>query len=103
MILYFFKFHNVQLFTSYFYLQFNGVHKFRYPLSELQQLVSTLEETEVTITASVGEQYLNEIVEGYSTARFFNSSVRVAFLGGSPQVFKPSMPFTVYVSIIVHY
>jgi len=66
----------------------------------LQQLVSTLEETEVTITATVGERYLNEIIEGYSTARFFNSSVRVAFLGGSPQVFKPAMPFSIYVSII---
>jgi len=67
----------------------------------LQQLVSTLEETEVTITATVGERYLNEIIEGYSTARFFNSSVRVAFLGGSPQVFKPAMPFSIYVSVII--
>lgn len=67
----------------------------------MQQLVSTLEETEVTITATVGERYLNEIVEGYSTARFFNSSVRVAFLGGSPQVFKPAMPFSIYVSVII--
>lgn len=67
----------------------------------MQQLVSTLEETEVTITATVGERYLNEIIEGYSTARFFNSSVRVAFLGGSPQVFKPAMPFSIYVNIII--
>lgn len=63
----------------------------------------TLEGTEVTITATVGDRFLNEIVEGYSTARFFNSSVRVAFLGGSPQVFKPAMPFTVYVNIINHF
>lgn len=70
-------------------------------MSELQQLVPTLEGTEVTITATVGERYLNEIVEGFTTARFFNSSVRIAFLGGSPQVFKPSMPFTVYVSIMI--
>ncbi|KAL4122063.1 hypothetical protein QTP88_014463 [Uroleucon formosanum] len=81
---------------------FYGVYKFRYPLSELQQLVSTLEETEVTITATVGERYLNEIVEGYSTARFFNSSVRVAFLGGSPQVFKPAMPFSIYITVSHH-
>lgn len=78
------------------------MYKFKYPLSELQQLVSTLEGTEVTITASVGDRYLNEIVEGYSTARFFNSSVRVSFLGGSPQVFKPAMPFTIYVSIYIY-
>lgn len=72
-------------------------------MSELKLLASTLEGTEVTITAAVGDRFLNEIVEGYSTARFFNSSVRVAFLGGSPQVFKPSMPFSIYVSIIVYY
>lgn len=83
------------------YFQFYGVYKFKFPLYELQQLVSTLEGTEVTITATVGERYLNEVVEGYSTARFFNSSVQVAFLGGSPQVFKPSMPFSIYVSIII--
>lgn len=88
---------------KYLFFQFYGVYKFRYPLYELQQLVPTLEGTEVTITATVGDRYLNEIVNGYSTARFFNSSVKVAFLGGSPQVFKPAMPFTVYVSIIIFY
>lgn len=71
-------------------------------MEELKEVISSLEGTEVTITAIVGDRYLNEIIEGYSTARFFNSSVRVAFLGGSPQVFKPSMPFTVYVNMITY-
>lgn len=97
-----FKVQIIKLF-KYLCFQFYGVYKFRYPLYELQQLVPTLEGTEVTITATVGDRYLNEIIEGYSTARFFNSSVRVAFLGGSPQVFKPAMPFTIYVCITIQF
>ncbi|VVC38101.1 Hypothetical protein CINCED_3A025405 [Cinara cedri] len=81
---------------------FYGVYNFKFPLSELQKNFPILEGTEITITAIVGDRYLNEIIEGYSTARFFNSSVRVAFLGGSPQVFKPTMPFTIYVTVSHH-
>jgi hypothetical protein len=61
--------------------------------------VPTLEGMEVTVTATVGDRFLDEIIEGYSTAQIFNSSIKVAFLGGSPQVFKPSMPFYCYVSL----
>lgn len=81
-----------------FYFQFNGVYNFRYPLSELEHFVPTLDGMEIHVTATVGERFLDEVIEGYSIARAFNSSIRVAFMGGSPQVFKPSMPFTVYVS-----
>lgn len=35
----------------------------------------TLDGMEVLITAAVGDRYLDEIVEGYSTARIFNSTV----------------------------
>lgn len=78
--------------------QFDGVYNFRYPLSEIEQLVPTLDGMEVMVVAIVGERFLDDIIEGFAVSRAFNSSVRVAFMGGSPQVFKPSMPFTVYVS-----
>ena len=65
---------------------------------ELRQRFSQLENMEATITAKVGEPYWNEILDGYSRARIYNSSLRLQFLGGSPQVFKPAMPFTAYVS-----
>lgn len=78
--------------------QFNGTYNFRYPMSELAQLVPTLDGVEVIITASVGDPFLDEVIEGYSIARIFNSSLSVKFLGGTPQVFKPAMPFDVYVS-----
>lgn len=81
---------------------FNGVYHFRYPMSELEKYVPTLEEMEITVTATVGERFLDEVISAYSTARVFNSSVRIDFLGGSPQIFKPMMPFITYISASFH-
>lgn len=47
------------------------------------------------MTATVGERFLEEIIVGHSTARIYNSTVRVHFFGGSPQVFKPAMAFAI--------
>ncbi|XP_076278981.1 macroglobulin complement-related [Lasioglossum baleicum] len=74
---------------------FNGTYHFRYPMSELLTFVPTSSGVEVTVTATVGERFLEEIITGYSTARIFNSTTKIRFLGGTPQVFKPSMPFSV--------
>ncbi|KAG7207858.1 hypothetical protein KM043_009457 [Ampulex compressa] len=73
---------------------FNGTYHFKYPMSELLNFVPSVDGMEVTVIATVGERFLDEVVVGYSIARIFNSTVRVHFLGGSPQVFKPAMPFT---------
>lgn len=72
-------------------------------MSELAQLVPVLDGVEVIITAAVGDPFLDDIIEGYSIARIFNSSLAVTFLGGSPQVFKPAMPFDVYVNIYLSF
>lgn len=84
-------------------LQFNGVYHFRYPMSDLEQFVPTLDGMEILVTATVGDRFLDEIIEGYSSARIFNSTVKVNFMGGSPQVFKPAMPFNIYVCIVCYY
>lgn len=57
---------------------------------------------EILITATVGEKFYDEILSGYSITRVYNSSIRVAFLGESPQVFKPTMPFTTYLVVEYH-
>lgn len=67
-------------------------------MSELLHYFPTLDGMEVVITATVGDRFLDEIIEGYSVARIFNSSLKVSFLGDSPQVFKPGMPIMCYVS-----
>lgn len=61
----------------------------------------TLEGMEVVVVATVGERFLDEVIEGYSTARIFNSSIQLLFIGGSPQVYKPGMPVTTYVIIFM--
>lgn len=67
-------------------------------MAELASAVPNLNDVEVRVTATVGDHFLDEILEGYSTARISNSSVKLSVLGGSPQVFKPSMPFQLFVS-----
>ncbi|XP_055682834.1 CD109 antigen [Lutzomyia longipalpis] len=81
---------------------FNGTFDFKYPMAELEQLVPNLSGMEVLITATVGERFYDEVIEGYAMTRIYNSSIRVAFLGGSPQVFKPAMPFTCYLVAEYH-
>ncbi|XP_055639451.1 CD109 antigen isoform X2 [Toxorhynchites rutilus septentrionalis] len=82
---------------------FNGTYHFRFPMSELSQLFqNSMAGMEVLITARVGERFYDEIIEGYAMARIYNSSIKIAFLGNSPQVFKPSMPFSVYLIAEYH-
>ncbi|KAI4466576.1 macroglobulin / complement [Holotrichia oblita] len=81
---------------------FYGVYHFKYPVEELKRQVTTLDNVELVITATVGDRYLNEVIEGYSLARIYNSSIKLSFLGGSPQVFKPGMPYTIYVVASFH-
>ncbi|XP_031826835.1 macroglobulin complement-related [Nomia melanderi] len=73
---------------------FNGTYHFRYPMAELLTFVPSSSGVEVTVTATVGERFLEEIITGYSTARIFNSTTKIRFLGGTPQVFKPAMSFS---------
>ena len=77
---------------------FYGVYHFRYPIAELLPAAPTEEGFEVTVKATVGERFLDEVIEGHSTSRIYKSRLKVAFMGGTPQVFKPPMPLKVYVS-----
>jgi CD109 antigen len=81
---------------------FNGTFDFRYPMYELERVVPNLANMEVLIIAQVGERYYDEIIEGYSIARVYNNSIKVAFMGGTPQVLKPMMPMTSYVIAEYH-
>ncbi|KAL0278731.1 UNVERIFIED_CONTAM: hypothetical protein PYX00_000464 [Menopon gallinae] len=78
---------------------FNGVYHFKYPIHELAGHLPSTDGLEVTVVATVGERFLDEIIHGYSTARIYNSSVKITVLGGSPQIFKPAMPFPLYMAV----
>lgn len=81
---------------------FYGVYNFKYPIRDLLHHVPSLEGTEIVITATVGDRFLDEVIEGHSIARVFNSSIKLRFLGDSPQVFKQGMPITTYISASFH-
>lgn len=81
---------------------FYGVYEFFYPMEELERHLPTLDGMEVQVTATVGERFYDEIIQGFSTARIYNSSIKVEFVGGSPQVFKPAMPTTCYLVASYH-
>ena len=58
-----------------------------------------LDGAKITVTAFVGERFLNLIYSGHARAYIFSSKVKLKFLGSSPQVFKPPMPFKAYVAV----
>ncbi|XP_037927862.1 CD109 antigen [Teleopsis dalmanni] len=88
--------------TLPFLRYFNGTFNFKWPINELEVLVPSLAGMEVLITATVGEKFYDEVISGYAIAHVYNSSIRVAFMGETPQVFKPAMPFTVYLVMEYH-
>uniref|UniRef100_A0AAR5PB89 NTR domain-containing protein n=2 Tax=Dendroctonus ponderosae TaxID=77166 RepID=A0AAR5PB89_DENPD len=81
---------------------FYGTYAFKFPIGGLLEHVSSLDGMEVIITATVGDRFLDEVIEGYSSARISNSTVKLKFLGDSPQVFKPGMPVTTYLVASFH-
>lgn len=84
--------------------QFGGYYEFRRPMSEIiSQLAkgASVDGAVITVTAFVGERFLNLIYSGYAKAYIFNSKIRMRFLGPSPQVFKPPMPFKAY-AVVSH-
>nr|BAR45628.1 macroglobulin complement-related 2 [Niponia nodulosa] len=78
---------------------FHGHYHFKIPMYDLASLVSQLDGMEVKVLAIVGDPFYDEIIEGYSSALVFNSSVNLQFMGSKPQVFKPTAPFKAYLSI----
>lgn len=60
---------------------------------------SSLDGAKVSVKAYVGDRFLNLVYYGFSRAFIFGSRIRLNFLGSSPQVLKPFMPFKAYVAI----
>lgn len=82
--------------------QFRGAYHFQYSLRQLASLAEPyrLSDCEVEVHASVGERYIDVIVDGFSKARIVNDSIAVTILGEKPLIFKPHMEFYVYVSSV---
>ncbi|UYV64761.1 Tep6, partial [Cordylochernes scorpioides] len=79
------------------YVQFEGYLRFQFPTKDLRLRTTSLDRARITVRAVVGERYLNRIEVGHGQALVFTSTVSLRFLGASPQVFKPFMPFKCYI------
>ncbi|CAG2105524.1 unnamed protein product [Medioppia subpectinata] len=81
---------------------FKGYYEFRRPMTEIIDQLgggSALDGAKITVTAFVGERFLNLIYSGHARAYIFSSKVKLKLLGASPQVFKPPMPFKAYAAV----
>ncbi|KAJ6219290.1 hypothetical protein RDWZM_005102 [Blomia tropicalis] len=78
---------------------FGGYYEFRRPMSEITSQLAkgaSVDGAVLTVTAFVGERFLNLIYSGFAKAYIFSSKIKLKFLGPTPQVFKPPMPFKAY-------
>lgn len=80
-------------------LQFRGAYHFQYSLKQLASLAYPyhLSYCEIEVHASIGERFIDVIVDGFSKARIVNDSITITILGDKPLIFKPHMEFYVYV------
>nr|BAR45629.1 macroglobulin complement-related 1 [Epanerchodus sp. RS-2014] len=77
---------------------FAGGHEFEYNMEDIKQKVSLEAGTMLKVEGVVQEQFFGIAYPCFSTSIIIDSKVIVNFLGPSPKVFKPGMPFRVYVA-----
>ena len=87
------------------FFQFYGVFPFKFQLSDFSELLPSreLEDSEVTVSAEVGDMIWNILQGGFSKTRLLDSKLRLKFLGNSPHILRPAMPFKFYVSFFCLY
>ncbi|CAM1298182.1 Tep6 (predicted) [Pycnogonum litorale] len=78
---------------------FFGHKYFQFDISEFKRYISDIMDTEVTVKAVVGEYVYNNTVSGSCSSIVYNNSIKLSFLGATPQVIKPAMPFKAYVVV----
>lgn len=81
---------------------FEGYLEFKFSMLEFEKLVPQLDKSKITVIAYVGERFLDMIETGFSQSLIFSSYIKLKFLGSTPQVFKPSMPFKTYLAVSNH-
>lgn len=79
--------------------KFNGFTEFKYKMSDLKRLLGNrMDNAKVTVTAYVGERYLDLYQSGFARANIASSKLKLKFIGPSVFVFKPYMTFECYLA-----
>ncbi|GBN47190.1 CD109 antigen [Araneus ventricosus] len=86
--------------TKMIFNYFEGHLDVNLPMSELRRLRSTTDRpSRLSVWVEVGERYLDQVEIGFAESLLYKADLKLTFLGDSPQIFKPSMPFNCYVSV----
>ncbi|XP_042896102.1 CD109 antigen isoform X6 [Parasteatoda tepidariorum] len=85
--------------TKLFVNNFEGYLDFKLPMTDLRKMISHLDHSKLSVYIEVGERYMSQVQVGFAQSIIFKSSIKLRFLGSSPQVFKPTMPFKCYVAV----
>ncbi|XP_055936007.1 CD109 antigen-like isoform X2 [Argiope bruennichi] len=86
--------------TKMFFNYFEGHLDVNLPMSELRRLRSTSDRpSRLSVWVEVGERFLDQIEIGFAESLLYKADLKLTFLGDSPQIFKPTMPFKCYVSV----
>lgn len=79
--------------------RFSGYSDFRYKMSDLRRIASNrLEDSRITVSAYVGEPYLDLYQSGFAKAQIASSRIKLKFIGPNVYVFKPYMSFDCYLT-----
>nr|XP_042903885.1 CD109 antigen isoform X1 [Parasteatoda tepidariorum]XP_042903886.1 CD109 antigen isoform X2 [Parasteatoda tepidariorum]XP_042903887.1 CD109 antigen isoform X3 [Parasteatoda tepidariorum] len=81
-----------------YWRRFEGKTDFKFDMREFSELEPQLDKSKIVVTAHVGERYLDLIEKGFAEAIVFSSRIKIDFLGDDPQIFKPGMPYKVFVA-----
>lgn len=77
--------------------KFNGFTEFKYKMYDLRRLLNNrIDNSKVTVSAFVGEPYLDSYQSGFAKAKITSSKVKLKFIGPSVYTFKPYMTFDCY-------
>ncbi|KAG0724718.1 CD109 antigen [Chionoecetes opilio] len=76
--------------------------EYSFPMEALARKVPKLDGSEVRVEAEIHESFTGINGTGFTMAKIINSSISCMFLGSSPYIFKPGMPFSASVAISYH-
>ncbi|XP_050698378.1 CD109 antigen-like isoform X1 [Eriocheir sinensis] len=82
--------------------QLDSEDEFSFPMEEVARHVPKLDGSEVRLEAEIYEIYTGINGTGFTHGKIINSSVNCMFLGSSPFIFKPGMPFSASIAVSYH-
>lgn len=75
---------------------FHGYDQFRFETNSLKNLVAG---SKVIVTAHLRERYIDSNQNGHAIAHILSSRIKLKFVGPSVHLYKPQMPFQLYLAV----